>query len=1026
MKKIILTILSTIIFVTGYSQNHNLTLRKLTTDTIKARVDSIFIKDETLFMDGMAVQYIDFDTSGIEQPFKQGRLVWDDTDKTLALNVHTNGTMVTNQIGQETWVRVINKSGTDIPNGSAVYVNGNLGDRPKIYLANAKADNTSLTFLGLATSFIYDNDEGFVTVRGNVRELNTDLYLAGTILYLDTIDGGWSNVRHEAPIKKIAIGMVNRKHASDGIIGVNPQFVPMLSTLSDVDTSGLDNGETLVWNEANNRWENDSIQSVSLGTDNQIPVMNSGGTDFEYSNNLLFKSDTLKAPNLKATTELVVRDTSIIDLIKEHATASPAGNNTEIQFNNNGVFGSDTNFTWNKKTLEILSNSGTENIFIGKDAGKDNTTGYENLFIGKAGVYQTTGYRNLYVGYNAGGSGIGTGYHNTAIGYDVGKNITSGYYNTVIGSYGTGQGITSGRGNVLLGFTAGRAITTTHYSTILGGQAGMSNTAASQVYLGYKSGYSNTSGASNTFIGYQSGYSNITGASNTFVGYEAGYGNTASNNTSLGYYAGRVTTGANSVYIGSNAGKAVTSGEQNTIIGSSAGFTNITGSLNTYIGYFSGYYATGNQNTFLGSQAGYNVTTGANNTMIGSEAGKTSTTASGITMVGMQAGTVNTAASQTFIGFRAGLSNTSGASNTFVGYQSGYSNLTGAENAFLGFEAGYTTTSGENVFMGFKAGRATTSGAGNVFIGNEAGLSNTTGAGNVVVGRDAFQSATGTNSYNLIMGSRSGLNASGSNNIFLGYEAGPNNTANRNTFIGNLSGRTNTTGYENTFIGDSSGYANSTGFYNVFLGNNAGRYETGSNKLFIDNQNRTDEATSRTNSLLYGEFSATVASQLFRVNGVFEGVVRAAKYHRIDSINTSTANAWNTVKLDTTIAAESTSGFTFNADSTGIITDFTGIVRVMGCIHFDWQGAAGTTVSNYVRVTVDGVEKRCLPANITRSSGTGDQFIVSFSGTINCAPANVIRLQYYVTNAGMDLSGPSVFDNPIAASINFEQIGIKR
>ena len=40
-----------------------------------------------------------------------------------------------------------------------------------------------------------------------------------------------------------------------------------------------------------------------------------------------------------------------------------------------------------------------------------------------------------------------------------------------------------------------------------------------------------------------------------------------------------------------------------------------------------------------------------------------------------------------------------------------------------------------------------------------------------------------------------------------------------------------------------------------------------SNKLFIDNQGRTNEATARTSSLVYGVFDATPANQIFNVNG---------------------------------------------------------------------------------------------------------------------------------------------------------------
>ena len=53
-------------------------------------------------------------------------------------------------------------------------------------------------------------------------------------------------------------------------------------------------------------------------------------------------------------------------------------------------------------------------------------------------------------------------------------------------------------------------------------------------------------------------------------------------------------------------------------------------------------------------------------------------------------------------------------------------------------------------------------------------------------------------------------------------------------------------------IGSNAGYSNQTGSANVFLGVNAGYAETGSNKLYISNN--------QTTPLLYGVFSATASA----------------------------------------------------------------------------------------------------------------------------------------------------------------------
>ena len=163
-----------------------------------------------------------------------------------------------------------------------------------------------------------------------------------------------------------------------------------------------------------------------------------------------------------------------------------------------------------------------------------------------------------------------------------------------------------------------------------------------------------------------------------------------------------------------------------------------------------------------------------------------------------------------------------------------------------------------NVFIGNSSGSHVTTGSDNTFIGTATGTALTTGNNNVFMGRSSGFSATGN--YNVMLGNFSGYSATGSSNTCVGYS----------------SGTTFTSGNNNTMLGNYSGH-DATGSRNVFLGNYAGYYETGSDKLFIDNQNRTDEATSRTNSLVYGVFNATPASQTLRINGKV-GVLKAPTY----------------------------------------------------------------------------------------------------------------------------------------------------
>jgi hypothetical protein len=158
-----------------------------------------------------------------------------------------------------------------------------------------------------------------------------------------------------------------------------------------------------------------------------------------------------------------------------------------------------------------------------------------------------------------------------------------------------------------------------------------------------------------------------------------------------------------------------------------------------------------------------------------------------------------------------------------------------------------------------------------VIIGFHAGLGSNPADGqgeNVLIGSETVQgSSTGT--LNTIIGHRSGYsNTSGYANTFLGHLSGfAATTGTFNTFLGESSGTSVVGGATSTYIGSRSGYSNVSGSSNVFLGFGSGFYETGSNKLFIDNQSRANEADGRAKALIYGEFAASTFSQLVRING---------------------------------------------------------------------------------------------------------------------------------------------------------------
>tara|TARA_R110002126_G_scaffold291372_1_gene451833 strand:+ start:64 stop:1596 length:1533 start_codon:yes stop_codon:yes gene_type:complete len=246
-------------------------------------------------------------------------------------------------------------------------------------------------------------------------------------------------------------------------------------------------------------------------------------------------------------------------------------------------------------------------------------------------------------------------------------------------SFGTsGQVLTSGGSSAAPTWTTvgggGSAATPTALGTVYGNtntaslvfvgyQAGNSNTAADNTGLGYRSGYSTSSGANNTSVGSQSLYSNTTGSENVAIGVPALYANqTGDSNTAVG--AGSLVSNTNSknTGVGTNALNANTSGTRNTAVGNSTLAANTAGSYNTAVG--------GNHTGVTGGTLNSN-TSGSYNVALGVGALGSNTTSSNSTAVGYQAGNGSTGTANQFFGYNSGSAVTSGAKNVILGSYNG-------------------------------------------------------------------------------------------------------------------------------------------------------------------------------------------------------------------------------------------------------------------------------------------------------------------------------------------------------------------
>ena len=227
---------------------------------------------------------------------QEGRLFYDSENH--ALVVYNEESEVTQQLGQEEYLRVRNNTGATITNGTPVIITGSHGNiAPTIAPANAASDVNSRV-VGLATHDIENNSFGYVTTYGIVRDIDTSSFSAGDEIFLSTTPGALTATCPVIPNYCAPIGYVIRSHAANGSIlvelgkhklgggdlkseaNLNLQGIPFVSTVGSDRSGGLLTDANLVYNSG--------VQELSLGTggirfsDGTTQTTSAGGVNKDY------------------------------------------------------------------------------------------------------------------------------------------------------------------------------------------------------------------------------------------------------------------------------------------------------------------------------------------------------------------------------------------------------------------------------------------------------------------------------------------------------------------------------------------------------------------------------------------------------------------------------------------------------------------------------------------------------------------------------------------------------------------------
>jgi len=196
-----------------------------------------FSNGDTIIINNNFTQPVDslfFKTSVPTNNVDTAKMRWDSDLGTVVLGLYDK---VPNELGFKNFWLVKNQTGSTITKGSIVYANGTVGASGRItvakFIANGSIDAKYL--LGITAHDLTDGEDGYVISFGKIRQVNTDTFLAGAILYPSPITAGvWTDVEPVAPNIDMPIGFCINSSSNNGTIAIRVASGYDLSELHDV------------------------------------------------------------------------------------------------------------------------------------------------------------------------------------------------------------------------------------------------------------------------------------------------------------------------------------------------------------------------------------------------------------------------------------------------------------------------------------------------------------------------------------------------------------------------------------------------------------------------------------------------------------------------------------------------------------------------------------------------------------------------------------------------------------------------
>jgi hypothetical protein len=437
--------------------------------------------------------YIQAATNATKPAWQEGLLFWDKDNHTYA--VYNDQSGLTLKIGQETLGQIY--AGENISAGDAITLSGSLLTYPIGFKAISDGVTKKYNVAGVAAQNILSASKGYVTAQGQVNDVNTSGYSAGSLLYLSgTTPGRYSLTPPDGNAVPTVVGYCLYQHTTAGKMLIN-----ISSNASS--SSYANHARSASWAPGGSgeptRIINGSV-SASISPAGGLQV----NTSASFEGDVLITGYIVNTKTPPANTNLLGYEAGLSASYAHHSNFVGDG-------------------AGNQAVYAVYSN------FVGAGAGNQAANANNSNFIGtQAGEAATNAENSNFIGIWAGINAAEASFSNF-MGNSAGINAVSATNSNFFGA-GAGSQATNAHSSNFIGMGSGNWAVNAYESNFIGVSAGSEATEANNSnFIGFAAGQNSVSASYSNFIGRWCGVNAPKANNSIFIGYSAGYADIVDN-----------------------------------------------------------------------------------------------------------------------------------------------------------------------------------------------------------------------------------------------------------------------------------------------------------------------------------------------------------------------------------------------------------------------------------------------------------------------------------------------------------------